>query len=731
MRNAVLSVALMLVLTTPSAADPKRDFQACNEESDLAACERVMKNPKESKENLSTAYFVRGTKSYEKSNYKAAVTDLDRAIALNKANANAYYNRALAFRNLEEYDRGLADINAYIRFQPDDHDGYYERGNLQFDKKNFDLALADFEKALTLKPGYDLALVALAKTYMEKNDATNARANFDEAIKANPSAANYLARGDALATLKLLDEAAVDYDAAIKADPSNAYAHGSRAWVHGEKRQHGLAVERYTQAIRLKPDEADYYNGRGWVYLELYDYARAKADLDRALAINAEHGLALFNRGRVFMELGQMDKALADLNAAERAKADTLLVPVYRGWVFNFKGDYARAIAEFQKALPTLPDDAGAYNGQCWAHAHKLEFDKAIPLCDRAVALDPDGYEVLHTRAVAKFRMGTHGVALADFDQAIKLKPDSASVYADRGQVHEARGDRARAIADYQKAIGLPSTGYYDDITKAEALRRLTAFATAAPQAAAAPQPKPETPQVPERRVALVIGNADYKNVPALLNPKNDARAVAATLKRLGFDPVVEQYDLTRPAMTKVLQSFGELADNADWAVIYYAGHGIEVGGVNYAIPVDAALKVSTHVDDEGVSLERVMATVGNAKKMRLVILDACRDNPFVPKMRTVGATRSVGRGLGRIEPPPGVLVAYAARDGFTAMDGETGNSPFASALVEHLEEPGVEINLLFRKVRDRVFTNTRGRQEPYTYGSLPAQQFFFRTAQP
>ena len=130
------------------------------------------------------------------------------------------------------------------------------------------------------------------------------------------------------------------------------------------------------------------------------------------------------------------------------------------------------------------------------------------------------------------------------------------------------------------------------------------------------------------------------------------------------------------------------------------------------------------------VSLERVVATVGTAKKMRLVILDACRDNPFVPKMRNVGATRSVGRGLGRIDPPPGVLVAYAARDGFMAMDGETGNSPFATALVEHLEEPGVEINLLFRKVRDRVFTNTRGQQEPFTYGSLPAQQFFFGTAQ-
>ncbi|MGD9925221.1 MAG: caspase family protein, partial [Pseudorhodoplanes sp.] len=448
------------------------------------------------------------------------------------------------------------------------------------------------------------------------------------------------------------------------------------------------------------------------------------------LRIDPKHGLALFNRGRVLMESGQLDAALADLDAADRAKADTTYVPIYRGWVFSFKGDQVRALAEFQKALVATPNDAAALNGLCYVHALRDEFDKAVPYCDRALEVEPKDAGILHTRGLAKFRMGAHGVALADFDESIAQKPDMPHVYADRGQVYEARGDRARAVADYQKAVSLPSQGLYDDRSKVEALRRLTALATAAPPAAVASLPSPQTQQAPERRVALVIGNSAYQSVPALLNPKNDARAIAAALRRLGFTDVVEQYDLTRPAMTAALQRFGETAENADWAVVYYAGHGIEVGGVNFAIPVDAALKASTHVDDEGVSLERVMATVGTARKMRLVILDACRDNPFVPKMRNVGGTRSVGRGLGRIEPPAGVLVAYAARDGLVALDGESGNSPFASALVEHIEEPGLEINLLFRKVRDRVFANTRGQQEPYTYGSLPAQQFFFR-AQP
>jgi tetratricopeptide (TPR) repeat protein len=432
-------------------------------------------------------------------------------------------------------------------------------------------------------------------------------------------------------------------------------------------------------------------------------------------------------------DLGQFDAAIADFNAAERLDPALPDLLAYRGWTYIYKGDLDRAAADFQKAFDANAEDADANSGLCWALGAKDQFDKATGHCDKAVALMPDNPEVLHSRAVTKLRMGVHALALADFDRALNARPDSAGLHADRGRAHEARGDRARALADYQKAIALPAKSYYDDFAKAEATQRLTALISA-PAASAAPiavAPSQAAKAAPEKRVALVIGNSAYKNVAPLLNPKNDAGAVAASLRRLGFNNVVEKYDLSRSELTAALQAFGDLAEDADWAVVYYAGHGIEIGGVNYVIPTDAALKASNHVDDEALSLERVMSTVGSAKKMRLVILDACRDNPFVPKMRSSGAARSAGRGLGRIEPPPGVLVAYAARDGLVAMDGEAGNSPFATALVEYLEEPGVEINLLFRKVRDAVFKITKGQQEPYTYGSLPAQQFFFKTATP
>ena len=213
---------------------------------------------------------------------------------------------------------------------------------------------------------------------------------------------------------------------------------------------------------------------------------------------------------------------------------------------------------------------------------------------------------------------------------------------------------------------------------------------------------------------------------PALRNPANDGKALAAVLHRLNFD-VGEAYDVNLSGFGKLLKDSGDLAEGADWAVIYFAGHGMEIAGTNYLIPVDAKLELQRHVEDEAMPLARVLGKVAGASKMQLVILDACRNNPFVAKMRQSGrATRAIASGLASIEPESGVLVAYAARDGTTALDGEA-NSPFLEALVKHIGEPGLEINLLFRKVRDEVLAKTGRQQEPFTYGSLPAQPFFFR----
>jgi uncharacterized caspase-like protein len=228
--------------------------------------------------------------------------------------------------------------------------------------------------------------------------------------------------------------------------------------------------------------------------------------------------------------------------------------------------------------------------------------------------------------------------------------------------------------------------------------------------------------------VALVIGNSAYSAIERLANPANDARAVAASLRRLGFAEVVERYDLSLAAMVDAFKAFGDKSVDADWAIVYYAGHGIEVGGITYLVPTDARLLRDTHVADEALPLDRVLAKVEAARKLRLVILDACRNNPFVVRMaRAAGSGRSVGRGLARIEPDGGVIVAYAAKHGTIAQDGTAAHSPFTEALLHHLEEPGLEIQFLFRKVRDRVLDRTGRAQEPFVYGSLGSEPLYLQ----
>ena len=183
-------------------------------------------------------------------------------------------------------------------------------------------------------------------------------------------------------------------------------------------------------------------------------------------------------------------------------------------------------------------------------------------------------------------------------------------------------------------------------------------------------------------RVALVIGNSAYKNAAPLSNPVNDAAIVEATLTNAGFDVVQTRRDLQAIEMRRTLRDFADQARDADVAVIYYAGHGMEIEGTNYLIPVDATLERDTDVYDEAFSLDRVMLAIEPARQLRLVILDACRNNPFSEKMKRTVGSRSISRGLARIEPATAnTLVAFAAKAGSTASDGNSKNSPYACLL--------------------------------------------------
>lgn len=235
-----------------------------------------------------------------------------------------------------------------------------------------------------------------------------------------------------------------------------------------------------------------------------------------------------------------------------------------------------------------------------------------------------------------------------------------------------------------------------------------------------------------EKRVALVMGNSAYKNVAKLANPVNDAALVGGMFRKAGFDTVDIKLDLNVAEMRKALRDFGGKAREADVAVVYYAGHGIELDGTNYLIPTDATLETDSDVLDETLPLDRALFAVEPAKQLRLVILDACRDNPFAKTMKRTIAARAIGRGLAKVEPnSPNTMIAFAAKAGSTASDGDAKNSPFATALVERLPMPGLDLRKAFGFVRDDVLRTTGYKQEPYVYGSLGGDDVALVPAKP
>ena len=225
-----------------------------------------------------------------------------------------------------------------------------------------------------------------------------------------------------------------------------------------------------------------------------------------------------------------------------------------------------------------------------------------------------------------------------------------------------------------------------------------------------------------DRRVALVIGNSAYQSVTALPNPTKDAQAIAAKFQEAGFSVVSTHSDLGNLPFKRAIRQFEDAATDADVAVVFYAGHGIEIRGTNFLIPVDARLASDRDAEDEAITLDRLLQSVEGAKRLGLVILDACRDNPFARTMKRsrTAVLRAITPGLTAVEPvSSNTLIAYAAKAGTSAEDGLGENSPFTNALLNNLFVKGLDIRLAFGRIRDEVLKTTRGRQEPFVYGSI------------
>jgi tetratricopeptide (TPR) repeat protein len=419
---------------------------------------------------------------------------------------------------------------------------------------------------------------------------------------------------------------------------------------------------------------------------------------------------------------GALKRALDDFNAALRLKPDMYYAHTNRGRVLAMNKDFEGALADFGEAEKIDPNPPQAAVFRCVAYTDMGRFDDAIKDCDNVIAKVANYLFALCSRAEAYMGKGNLDAALNDLNTALKFNPNHVRAHMDRGRLFEKRGDLAQARADYRSAAYALTP--FDEIDVAMARR------TARERLGALTQQGPGSPAQAARRIALVIGNGAYKNVHPLDNPPRDSKLVASALKDVGFQSVTIANDLTRDKFFATLRAFASEAEQSDWAVIYYAGHGFEIGGVNYLVPVDAKLAVDTDAEKEAVALEQAIASVGGARKLRLLMLDACRDNPFAATMKHTIALKLVDKGFSDIEPSAGFMVVYAAKHGGTALDGEGADSAFAIAVARDVKEPRVEVRKLFDIVRDDVWEATKHAQQPFTYGSPPGREdFYFVTA--
>jgi len=482
-----------------------------------------------------------------------------------------------------------------------------------------------------------------------------------------------------------------------------------RAVAWNKKGDYPHVIADATEALRLQPGQVALYNLRGSAYFDKGEYDIAIADFNDALRIGPPHGTIFHNRGNA-----------------------------YRG-----KGDYARAIADYDQAIRLEPKGAAfSYQNRGESKQALGDVDGALADINEAIRLNPALPSPLTKRAVIWRAKGDVDRAIADGTEAIRLAKAKApvnvmtppgsvliSAYTQRGLSYEAKGDYASARADFNAALAGVASDAGSKSNQATARVRLSLLVDA--------QPAPSRPQTQandgdRRRIALVIGNGAYAHVTALRNPPNDARAVAGSLRTLGFE-VTEGIDLDRGGMQKMTGSFLRDAARAHTALVYYAGHGVQIDGHNYLVPVDVQLKPGMNPAETMTDMDSILAGLDDQVRTNILIFDACRNNPVAQQVASAEPGRAIAVGAGLAAPTSigsgatygaGTLIAFATAPGQVALDGEGSNSPFSAALSRHIGTPGIEVQQMLTRVRAEVVAATKSKQVPWTNSALLGEVF-------
>jgi tetratricopeptide (TPR) repeat protein len=476
-------------------------------------------------------------------------------------------------------------------------------------------------------------------------------------------------------------------------------------------------------------------------------YERVIADTTEALRLQPGD-VALYNlRGSAFFDKGEYDIAIADFDDALRLGGPSGIVYHNRGNAFRRKGDYARAISDYDAAIRLSPKEAHSWENRGTAKQALGDLDGALADINQAIRLAPALASPLISRAVIWRAKREFDRAVADSTEAIRLAkanppdkvltpPNSVLILAhlQRGIVYEVKGEPTRARQDYADSIGVAAADAGSKANQATAKVRLALLSdprlprnNAAVVLRSAEPRKDAAPVPAEHRVALVIGNGGYTRVKPLPNAVADAREIAGHLRQLGFE-VVEGIDLDHDTMQTMTRTFLRQAAQAHLALMYYAGHGIQIDGRNYLVPVDQQLASTANPLDTMIDMDSILAGLDDQLRTNILIFDACRNNPLTQQVASAEPSRSIQGESGLAAPMTpgsgamlgaGTLIAFATAPGQVALDGVGAHSPFAAALSRHIGTPGLEVQQMLTRVRAEVVATTKSLQVPWSNSSL------------
>jgi tetratricopeptide (TPR) repeat protein len=770
----VVGLAAIFLLVARAYSLEAGDMESCRTSANdpaagVPACTRLI--GKDSTGPQAAAHFNdRGVGKVHLGEIAEAIRDFNSALERNPTFVDAYKNRAIAFQLSSDFDRAILDFSKAIRMRPGSAELHNGRGVALLGKNEFDRAIVDFDQAIASDKSFAKAYVNRGLANIYRRRLKKAITDFDEVVRLMPTnPIGYTNRAIAAMDSGQLDLALNDLTEAIRLRPaeSGGYSRRGEAWrLKGELEK---SLQDHYLALELEKTPGAFTN-RALTWKDKDRLDDAIQDCTEALVLDPQYYLAYANRGEFRRLTGEMALAFKDLDKAIELSPKSPVALTYRGGALREAGQLQRALRDFDEAIRNVPDFLAAFVGRGLTYEKINDRAKAKLDYQRALALDPDvdsslakpARDIAETRLrnlneedkarlnaeaeAARFKVAAANTRTIEAQTAAKAAAEKREeaeakerelVKSKQSLEHRLQEVRAKAEAQARAR----EADYKIQLAKAEAQARSEAEARAkeeverrvreevsARQAALERETQAKGALQAESgvRIALIVGNSDYAGAPRLANPGNDADAVAATFTRLGFQSVIAGKDLSRSQFLTKLREFEDKVATADWAVVYYAGHGVELDGTNFLLPVDATLKADRDIHDEGISLDRVLQAAERAKKLRLVILDSCRDNPFLKKMRRTRESGNYKKGLAKVEPEAGTLVAFAARDGEVSQDGSGPNSPFTSSFLKYVQQPNLEINMLFRKVRDDVYEQTRRRQEPFVYGSLTSANYYF-----